>query len=100
MDTLNAEAKRLLGVMHECDATLAHQRVKRQEADEVQRQLTQKLEKHVRAHCASAWCGGGCRAPHAATVRSNRLAHPDTHTHLLASDSVMILSNASGMWRR
>ena len=55
VDTLNAEAKRLLGVIHECDATLAHQRVKRQEADDVQRQLAQKLDKHVRR-----WCVGGC----------------------------------------
>lgn len=46
VDTLNTEAKRLLGVVHECDATLAHQRVKRQEADDVQRQLAQKLDKH------------------------------------------------------
>lgn len=51
VDTLNAEAKRLLGVIHECDATLAHQRVKRQEADDVQRQLAQKLDKHVRRWC-------------------------------------------------
>lgn len=46
VDTLQAEAQRLLGVIHECDATLAHQRVKRQEADDVQRQLAQKLDKH------------------------------------------------------
>lgn len=46
METLQAEAQRLVNIIHECDATLAHQRVKKQEADDVQRQLAQKLDKH------------------------------------------------------
>jgi len=82
VDTLNAEAKRLLGVIHECDATLAHQRVKRQEADDVQRQLAQKLDKHVRRWCV---CVAAC-----------------SHLRLTAvapfASSVTTLNSANAMW--
>lgn len=46
VEALQEELKHLTNKIHECDATLAHQGAKRREADDVQRQLSQKLEKH------------------------------------------------------